>query len=842
MEGNINYNKVIKSLFLGPKAENQELYESLIIEIIKDSCFLRKNFHPADLPVISETDKLSDDFQLTAAELKQELQNILSELKRGVPLYHPRYIGHMHGDLLISAIAGYFGTILYNSNNIVGESSPATTRMEFNYISSLAEMVGYEPMRNADNNHTDSKTIKHQSWGHLSAGGTTANMEALWVARNMKYYPIAVKIASIKEEQCQFIQVIHENFHNKTIKELSFKELFNLSPKAISDLKGSIYKKCPDNYQKVEEVKELLSQYEVIHLGVHGIHQKVIEVQKEIQKIENPEILELPKLYYAKSYHYSWDKAIDLIGIGHHQIVKVPIDSGFRLNFKQFREIYDKNSPTLAVIGILGSSKQGSIDPIDDLVQFRDELEQNEKKSFHLHIDGAYGGYFPCLLKTNDNQLITANELVDSIKLKEHDYYMPFNINEKWYKKVGAAKHSDSITIDPHKMGYIPYPAGSIIFSDTRCKDFISYLPSYLNKPSESKDISEEFLGQWTLEGSRPGAAATACYLAEKVLPYHKDAHGIIVKNTIQAAMLFWKSLLDFNDNYELNQGFKIVPAFIPETNIVSYVLAFPGVIKNLKYLNHLTKRLYDKFSVKGNSVVPSINFMVAKEEFTFEDISHTDILSQCQIDQPKNSKEEIILFSSILMNPLSVFVVEKDKNFYMDFWIEMVKYAELIKAEIMFKILNEKNKKRINILWVEDDENIDEINKKLQHESNIAQYVNVDFVTNVQDIEKAIKKEYDAYIFDLNLKDKHHEHYEFEKIANSIELVKGIGNDNLGKVLFYSRFLFNEETRDRVLQDLESKIGTIQEYQKIPKDRIDKDLREIVNGIFIIAEKMKVK
>ncbi|GAB1472697.1 hypothetical protein MASR2M69_01380 [Bacteroidota bacterium] len=84
MEGIINYNKVIKSLFLGPKAENQELYESLIIEIIKDSCFLRKNFHPADQPVISETDKLSDDFQLTVAELKQELQNILSELKWSV--------------------------------------------------------------------------------------------------------------------------------------------------------------------------------------------------------------------------------------------------------------------------------------------------------------------------------------------------------------------------------------------------------------------------------------------------------------------------------------------------------------------------------------------------------------------------------------------------------------------------------------------------------------------------------------------------------------------------------------------------------------------------------------
>jgi len=825
MEGNINYNKVIKSLFLGPKAENQELYESLIIEIIKDSCFLRKNFHPADLPVISETDKLSDDFQLTAAELKQELQNILSELKRGVPLYHPRYIGHMHGDLLISAIAGYFGTILYNSNNIVGESSPATTRMEFNYISSLAKMVGYKPMINADNNVP-------QSGGHLSAGGTTAKMEALWVARNMKYYPIAVKIASFKENDCAFIKDLHLNFFDKTIKDISFSELFNLSPSAISDLKGLIYRKCSDYKQKVEEIKGLISQYEVIDLGVHGIHQMVNVVT------EGKENLKLPKLYYAKSYHYSWDKAIDLIGIGHHQIVKVPIDRGFRLDFEKFREVYDKNSPTLAVIGILGSSKQGSIDPIDDLVQFRKDLEQYEKKSFHLHIDGAYGGYFPCLLKTNDNQLITANELVESIKMKENDFDMPFDINKKWYKKVDAAKYSDSITIDPHKMGYIPYPAGSIIFSDTRCKDFISYLPSYLNKSAESKDISEEFLGQWTLEGSRPGAAATACYLAEKVLPYHKDAHGIIVKNTIQAAMLFWKSLQDFNDNRELNQGFKIVPAFTPETNIVSYVITYPKIITNLKHLNLLTSRLYDRFSIKGDTVVPFINYMVAKEEFEYGDINHTDIIKKCEIENPKDEKEKITLFSSVIMNPLSLYVLEKNNHFYDTFWEEMVRHSQSILSEIMLKIITEGTKKRINLLWVEDDEKIDEINMKLQREYHISQFVNIDFVTNIQEIESHIKEVYDVYIFDLNLKDKFHDNYDFVKIQKTISLVNELGNEKLCKVLFYSKFLNIVEIRDKVLTDLQQKIGELHDYQKIPKENIDIDLPKIISGLYKIMEK----
>lgn len=818
--------KQIKSLFLGPKAENQELYESIIDEIIKDSCFLRKNFHPSDSPAITEIDKISYDYQLTTAELKQELQSILAELKRGVPLYHPRYIGHMHGDLLISAIAAYFGTMIYNSNNIVGESSPATTRMEFEYISSLAQMVGYKPMNNADNN-------ERQSWGHLSAGGTTANMEALWVARNMKYYPIAVKIASILEENCKFIQDLHVNFFDKMIKELPYSELFNLPPMEILQLKEFIYTRCNDEDVKldVKYVKDIIGSFEVTKLGIHGIHEKVNELTAAKDN------LKLPKLYFAKSYHYSWEKAIDLIGIGHNQIVEVPLDRGFRMDFSKFNEIYDKTSPTLAVIGILGSSKQGSIDPIDDLIQFRENMEQSEKHSFYLHIDGAYGGYFPCILKDDKNNLISTADLIKSLGISNHNEKLPFEINEKWYKKVVAIKSSDSITIDPHKMGYIPYPAGSIIFSDTRCKDFISYVPSYLNKPTDSKDISEEFIGQWTLEGSRPGAAAAACYLSARVLPYHKDAHGIIVKNTIQAAMLFWKSMFRFNNNSELNQGFKVVPAFIPETNIVSYVLSFPEIIKKIEHLNLLTEKLYHRFSVKGDSIIPSINYMVAKEDFKLEDIKHTEIIRECEIDQPADRKAEIKLLSSVFMNPMSVFILEKNDSFYLDFWKEMLIHAKKILSEIMMQIVYEKfNGRKIKILWVEDDDQIEELNRILQYESNISQYVFVDFKTNFQEIQKALTNEYDAYILDLNLKDKNHEHYDYMKIEKTIEIIKKLGVNNHEKILIYSKFFDSEDQKEKVLNDLKPVIN-IQDFQIISKNNYLKDLTKIVEGIFRIAQ-----
>ena len=37
--------------------------------------------------------------------------------------------------------------------------------------------------------------------GHLVAGGTVANIEAMWVARNLKYYPLGLQEALLKDNQ-----------------------------------------------------------------------------------------------------------------------------------------------------------------------------------------------------------------------------------------------------------------------------------------------------------------------------------------------------------------------------------------------------------------------------------------------------------------------------------------------------------------------------------------------------------------------------------------------------------------------------------------------------------------
>ena len=173
----MNSSEAQRAWFLGPRAENAELMERLIVEALRDHSFWRRNYHPEDGVVIRESDKRSEGYLEATSVLAQEFTTLLAKLKQDLPFFSGRYLGHMLYEQTLAAQVGYFAAMLYNPNNVAAETSPATTAMELEVASDLAKMVGYVPDR---------------SWGHLTSGGTLANFEALWIARNTHYLPLAV--------------------------------------------------------------------------------------------------------------------------------------------------------------------------------------------------------------------------------------------------------------------------------------------------------------------------------------------------------------------------------------------------------------------------------------------------------------------------------------------------------------------------------------------------------------------------------------------------------------------------------------------------------------------------
>ena len=117
--------------------------------------------HPALVPDRQRLDE-------AVAEFTARLTAPTDGDARGVyPFFHPRYAGQMLKPPHPVAWAAYAAAARLNTNNHALDGGPATSPMEKEVVADLAEMFGFPP----------------EALGHLTGGGTVANLEALFVAR-----------------------------------------------------------------------------------------------------------------------------------------------------------------------------------------------------------------------------------------------------------------------------------------------------------------------------------------------------------------------------------------------------------------------------------------------------------------------------------------------------------------------------------------------------------------------------------------------------------------------------------------------------------------------------------
>jgi glutamate/tyrosine decarboxylase-like PLP-dependent enzyme len=95
-------------------------------------------------------------------------EEFTGRLKDNYPFFHPHYAGQMLKPPHPAAAVGYLTAMLINPNNHALDGGPATARMEREAVSQLAAMFGYDT-----------------HLGHLTTSGTIANLEALFVAREL---------------------------------------------------------------------------------------------------------------------------------------------------------------------------------------------------------------------------------------------------------------------------------------------------------------------------------------------------------------------------------------------------------------------------------------------------------------------------------------------------------------------------------------------------------------------------------------------------------------------------------------------------------------------------------
>ena len=111
---------------------------------------------------------LLDEEHPAAPEERAALAELAERLRATYPYPDPRYAGQMLKPPAALAWAAYATAMLLNPNNHALDGGPATAEMEKEAVAALAGMFGLP-----------------QHLGHLTASGTIANLEALWVAREL---------------------------------------------------------------------------------------------------------------------------------------------------------------------------------------------------------------------------------------------------------------------------------------------------------------------------------------------------------------------------------------------------------------------------------------------------------------------------------------------------------------------------------------------------------------------------------------------------------------------------------------------------------------------------------
>lgn len=558
------------ALFLGPKGENADVFERLLLEAFRDHVFWRRNFHPEDGFVISEQEKRTPAHDEAISALSQELFGLLAELKNGVPFFSPRYVGHMTGDLTMASLIGYFATLLYNPNNVAAEGSPVTSRLELEVAAQLATMIGYDPVR---------------QWGHLCSGGTIANIEALWVARNAKYLPLAVRWAST-ELTVTGLAVQLANGARADLHSLGLWELLNIAPEPALDLLDSFVVKVGDE----GAAHQAVARHSVSGMG---FQQFGLRLSREFGDALLPGVVLVPS-----TAHYSFVKAARVIGLGEQQVVHVPVDRHFRMHPEAFeyglQTLARRHQPVIAAVGVLGTTEEGAIDRLHLLADVRERVAGSLGLAFHLHADAAWGGYAAAVTRSADGKRRSYDEIARTSSWPD----------QETYRALCAAERADSVTIDPHKLGFIPYPAGSISFRDRRVRALLSVDPPYLLH-REQGDAA--FIGRYILEGSKPGAAASAVWLSHKVLPLNERGYGRLVSDTVHGALALWRAVNSANWG-----AFNVVLLPAPDMNIVCFAITHPS-LDTLEQANELADRVYQSLSVGDGHPVRSLDYVVTK-------------------------------------------------------------------------------------------------------------------------------------------------------------------------------------------------------------------------------------
>ena len=601
--------------FLGPYGENDGLLERLVVEFLRDHVYWRRNFHPEDPPAIPTAAAQQPEFQAFEARLRRELHALSAALKRSVPFHSPRYIGHMVSDLLLPGLAAQYLTLPYNPNNVSADAAPVTVDLELRAGLQLARMLGF----------VDDPARADCAFGHLTSGGTLANFQALRLALALKAFPVALHALAPEG----FPAFAGDDW-----------EAFNLAPAAALALLDAwqCWLAAMPSHDRRHWQRRLAGE-RLETLGIAAFFAR------------HP-LLAPPLVLAPVTAHYSWSKGVKLLGLGRNQLRLLP-ERGMRLDADALAIELDacarRRQPVLLTVAVLGGTEFGTVDPVHRVLEAREQAA-TRGLGFAVHVDAAWGGYLASLFREPDGSLRPLAAMQEE--------YGGFPRPEV-HAAFAALAEVDSVTVDPHKLGFIPYGAGAFVCRDQRAMPLLSEDADYVFDPGEETDFFACFrqLGRYIPEGSKPGAAAAAVYVTHQVLPLDHRHFGALLAEGIRSTEAFRTAAARFAAR--MAGRLEACVPFEPDSNLVCLALN-PAGNTDVARANAFVRSLHRSLRADPTRPLQEREFFGSMTTLSPERLGNRDMvallaslgLDPATLDGERDDSDRLAILRHTLMNP----------------------------------------------------------------------------------------------------------------------------------------------------------------------------------------------
>lgn len=216
-------------------------------------------------------------------------------------------------------------------------------------------------------------------------------------------------------------------------------------------------------------------------------------------------------LVYTEDAHYSMPKAASLLSL---DSLTLPVDKEYRTILPSSKEILENaqkdGKKHFIIVLNMGTTMFGSVDDIDPITEWADDLNLNYK----IHIDGAFGGFI--------------------YPFSDPQSKLTFN-----HPKI------NSFTLDGHKMLQSPYGTGIYL---TR-KGYMDYALTEEANYVKGKD--------YTLVGSRSGANSIAIWMIMRT--YGSDGWKMKINKLLEKTNRLCDQLSDIGIEFYRNPSMNIV-------------------------------------------------------------------------------------------------------------------------------------------------------------------------------------------------------------------------------------------------------------------------------------------